>query len=145
MHPQELDITVNLCGYYAEEAAIPDLDYDTDAVVESIRMYTIQPEYCWFNMYEGTRPVGFVAGCVTKMPWSNQHLIGHIDLVFLLESHRKLDSFKRLISEFEAWAKLMNCRTVTAGDIGINPERTEKLYRHLGYTAGLWVSKELSE
>lgn len=145
MHPQELDVTVNLCSYYADEAKIPVEDYDTDAVVETIREYTINPEMTWINAYDGTRPVGLIAGCITKLYWTKDHYQGHIDMVYLLESHRTLENFKRLVAEFEAWARQQGCLNVTAGDIGINLERTEKLYEHLGYKRGLWVSKEISE
>lgn len=145
MHPQELAVTVNLCRYYADEAKIPDSEYDEDAVIETIRNYTIEPSQVWYNCYDGTRPVGLIAGGMTKMPWTNEHFIGHIDLVYLLDSHRNLDNFRRLVSEFEAWARQMGCRSVTAGDIGINLERTETLYTHLGYKRGLWVSKEMAE
>jgi GNAT superfamily N-acetyltransferase len=145
MQPTELDITVNLCGYYADEAKIPAEEYDTDSVVDSIRMYTIQPEYVWYNAYENTRPVGFIAGCLTQKLWTKDQFIGHIDFVYLLDSHRTLDNFRRLVAEFEQWALMMKCTEVTAGDLGVNLERTEKLYEHLGYKRGLWVSKEISE
>lgn len=143
IHPQELDITVNLCNYYAQEAAIPDDDYDVNSVAETVRLYSTHNEYIWLNLYEGQRPVGLIAGCITNAPWNRKKLHGHIDLVFLLESHRSLDNFKQLINKFEEWAKEMQATTITAGDIGINVERTKKVYNHLGFKEGLWMSKEL--
>lgn len=142
MRPEEIDITVNLCGYYADEAEIPDDEYDTDAVLDTVRQYSIHPEYVWFNAYDGTRPVGLIAGCVTKKPWTKAGLIAHIDLVYLLESHRSMPNFKQLLDKFEEWAKTMKCGGITAGDIGINIDRSRKLYEHFGFTEGLWMSKE---
>jgi hypothetical protein len=85
-----------------------------------------------------------IAGCVTKKPWSKVELIGHIELVFLLESHRTMPNFKQLLDKFEEWARSMKCQSITAGDIGINVDRTRKLFQHFDYTEGLWMSKELT-
>jgi hypothetical protein len=35
-------------------------------------------------------------------------------------------------------------KQLTAGDIGINFERSEKLWSHLGFTPECWMSKELT-
>jgi GNAT superfamily N-acetyltransferase len=144
MLPHEIDITVNLCRYYADEAEIAEQDYDENSVLETVRTYTIQHEYTWLNAFEGQRPVGLIAGCITKKPW-NKDLVAHIDLVFLLESHRNLANFKQLISAFEEWARTMQCKSITAGDIGINVDRTRKLYEHFGFTEALWMNKEISQ
>lgn len=139
-----MDVTINLCGYYADEADIPSDEYDSDSVLETVRTYTIHPEYIWMNAFDGQRPVGLIAGCITKKPW-NSSLIAHIDLVFLLESHRTLANFKQLVDKFEEWAKMMQCTSITAGDIGINIDRTKKLYEHFGFSEALWMNKEISQ
>jgi GNAT superfamily N-acetyltransferase len=149
MQPTEMDITVNLFGYYRDMAVdkLPYIDdeYDTDAVVETIRNYSVLNEYCWFNAYEGQRPVGLIAGCITQPPWTNKRFIAHIDMVFLLESHRSLDNFRQLIKEFEAWARLHNCTQITAGDIGIDPDRLKVLYEHFGFKSALMMVKEIEQ
>lgn len=149
MQPSEIDVTVNLFGYYRDEAVerLPEIneEYDTDSVLETIRLYNSHNEYIWFNAYEGQRPIGLVAGCVTTVPWNRKILIGHIDMIFLLESHRSLDNFKELYTAVEQWAKMCGCTKLTAGDIGINPERTKKIYTHLGFTEGVWMTKELDD
>lgn len=143
MQPHELDITANLCNYYAQEANIPDEEYDVSAVAETIRTYSSRGEYIWLNAYEGQRPIGLIAGCITKEPWSKTKFNGHIDLIYMLESHRTLDNFKQLVRAFEEWARTVGATKITAGDIGINVERTKKIYSHMGFTEGLWMSKEL--
>lgn len=143
MQPHEIDSTVILCRYYADEAGIADEEYDENAVLETIRDYSSHYEYFWFNAYEGQRPVGLIAGYVTKAPWSKTKLSAHIELVFLLESHRNLDNFKSLIKKVEEWARIVGAKEITAGDIGINPERTAKVYGHLDFKQGLWMEKEL--
>lgn len=144
MLPQEIDSTVILCRYYADEASIPDDEYDEDAVLETIRHYSSHYEYFWFNAYDGQRPVGIIAGCCTKAPWSKTKLHAHIELIYLLESHRTMDNFRTLLSKAEEWARTIKACEITAGDIGINPERTQKLYSHFDFKPGVWMGKELT-
>jgi len=144
MLPTEIDATVILCGYYADEANIGD-EYDEDAVVETIRQHAIHNEYFWYNAYEGQRPVGLVAGAVTKAPWSKNEFYLHIELIYLLESHRTFSNFKLLLDKVEEHARQLGASKITAGDIGIDIERTKKLYNHFDFKEGLWMSKEISQ
>lgn len=149
MQPSEIDITVNLFGYYRDEAiqTLPYIadEYDENSVIETIRLYSSHYEYCWFNAYEAQRPVGLIAGCMTGTPWNKNILNAHIDMIYMLESHRSLDNLNQLYSQFEAWAKVNGARKITAGDIGINPERTKKIYSHLGFVEHTWMIKELPD
>jgi len=149
MQPEEIDVTVNLFNYYKMEAveSIPEIEeqYDPDSVLETIRMYNTYHEYAWFNAYDGQRPVGLIAGCVTALPWNRRILVAHIDMIYMLESHRNMSNFMMLYNEIEAWAKMCGCTKITAGDIGINPQRTEKIYTHLGFDKGVFMVKELAE
>jgi GNAT superfamily N-acetyltransferase len=143
MLPQEIDATVILCGYYAQEANIGE-DYDENAVMETIRQHSIHNEYFWFNAYEGQRPVGLVAGAITQAPWSKTQFHVHIELIFLLESHRTFSNFKLLLDKVEEFARSVKATKITAGDIGIDIERTKKLYNHFDFKEGLWMSKEIN-
>lgn len=148
MLPHEIDITVNLFNYYRDDAieALPYIadEYDEDAVLETIRNYNIQYDHCWLNLYDNQRPVGFVAGYIIDKPWSKTSLVGYLQFIYVLKSHRTLDAFKQLVTEFETWARQFEVKQITAGDIGIDIERSQKLYEHLGYKPGLIVSKEVS-
>jgi hypothetical protein len=55
-----------------------------------------------------------------------------------------MDNFRELLTQFEGWAKTIKAQNITAGDIGINPERTQKLYEHFGFKPGVWMGKELT-
>lgn len=149
MLAKEIDVTVNLFGYYRDEAiqSLPEIEeqYDESSVLETIRLYSSHNEYVWMNAYEGQRPVGLIAGCLTQMPWNKKLLNAHIDMVFLLESHRTIDNFKLLYNTFEQWARGYKCRKITAGDIGINPERTRKIYSHLGFEEHIWMIKDITD
>lgn len=147
MRPDEIDVTVNLFRYYAQEAASNDpelgAEFDADSVIETIRSRTIHPEYVWFNAYEGTRPIGFISAAVTEAPWNSDIHYAHIELIYMLDSHRSMPAFKQMVEQVEQWAKQFNAQKLTAGDIGVNPERTRKIYEHLGFDVGYWMMKEL--
>jgi GNAT superfamily N-acetyltransferase len=147
MRPEEIDVTVNLFRYYAAEAGESDpelgAEFDSDSVIDSIRQRNIHPEYVWFNAYDNGRPVGFISACITQAPWNQEIFYAHIELIFMLQSHRNMDNFKRLVEQVEEWARMHNAQKLTAGDIGINVDRTKKIYSHLGFSEGCWMDKEL--
>jgi len=147
MRPEEIDVTVNLFRYYAQEAGQSDpelgAEFDADSVIESIRHRNIHPEYVWFNAYDGTRPVGFISACLTQAPWNKEIYYAHIELIYMLESHRSMDAFRKLVQQVEEWGRAYNIQKITAGDIGINVERSKKLYAHLGFKEGCWMDKDI--
>lgn len=148
LNPRDFDITMNLFHYYRDEAieSIPKIEeeYNENTVINTIRNYAIASDSCWFNIYEGQRPVGFVAGYMVAKPWNDQQYIGHIQFIYLIETHRTLENFKMLLNNFEEWAKLAGCDEISAGDIGINVDRMKKLYSHFGFQEQLSMTKELA-
>lgn len=149
MQPNELDATYLLFNYYADEAAekVPGFAeaYDENSMVETIRLYATNYEYIWFNMYEGQRPVGFIGGFMSLCPWNKQLVLANIGFVYLLPSHRNMDNFKQLLKKFEEWAKTINAYQITAGDIGIDIERSRTLYEYFGFKPVLLMVKEAAE
>jgi hypothetical protein len=147
MIPQEFDVTVNLFGYYRDEAveSLPRIadEYDENSVIKTIKHFASKWDHCWFNAYEGQRPVGFIAGYASECPWNSELIDANIAFIFLLDSHKNMDNFRTLISKFEEWSKTIKARSMTAGDIGINPERTRKLFEHFDFKPGVWLEKEL--
>lgn len=147
MHPQELDATIICFGYYRNEAieSLPRIaeEYDENSVLETIRMYASNYQYCWFNAYEGSRPVGFIAGYMSECPWNKRLISANIAFIYMLPSHRSMDNFRQLLTAFEEWARLIEAKEITAGDIGIDPERTRTLYEYFGFKPGVWMGKEL--
>lgn len=149
MQAHELDATVILFNYYRDEAieAKPQIadEYDEDSMIATIRHYAANYQYIWLNAYEGQRPVGFVAGYMSECPWNNQLVIANIAFIYLLPSHRGMDNFKMLMKGIEEWAKTINAHQITAGDIGIDLERSQTLYEYFGYKPALLMVKEMSE
>ena len=147
MQPSEFDVTVNLFGYYRDEAiqSPPQIadEYDENSVIDTIRKFAARWDHCQFNMYDGQRPVGFIAGYASACPWNSKIIDANIAFVYVLDSHKNMDTFKELLKKFEEWSRSINAKTMTAGDIGINPERTRKLYEHFDFKPGVWLGKEL--
>lgn len=148
MQPVEFDPTVNLFVRYFDQAAetLPKLikEYDENSVIETIRHYASHWDHCWFNAYDNTRPVGFIAGYASECPWNKSIIDANIAFVYLIDSHRNLENFNTLLKKFEEWSRVINAQNITGGDIGINPERMEKLYTHHGFKPLLMMSKELT-
>ena len=147
MTGHELDATMILFNYYRDEAieAMPKIadEYDENSMLETIRLYATNYEYCWFNAYEGQRPVGFVGGYISACPWNKQLITANIAFIYMLPSHRSLSNFKDLVNKFTEWAHTCHATELTAGDIGIDVERSRKVYEHLGFKEILLMTKEL--
>jgi GNAT superfamily N-acetyltransferase len=148
MQPREFDMTVNLFGYYRDEAILtmPKIadEYDENSVIDTIKTFASKWDHIWLNAYDNQRPVGFIAGYASACPWNSNIIDANIAFIYLLDSHKNMDNFRELLSQFEAWARTIKAQNITAGDIGINPERTEKLYEHFGFKPGVWMGKELT-
>lgn len=145
MRPEEFDATMTLFGYYFDEAveAIPRMaqEHDENSILETIRKFASDYQYCWFNAYEGQRPVGFIAGYITTCPWNNKLVYANIGFVYLLKSHRNMANFKELYNKFTEWSTLVDAYEITAGDIGIDIDRSRTLYEHLGFEPMLLMRK----
>jgi len=148
MRPEEFNSTINLFGYYRDEAieSLPRIadEYDENSVLETIRKYATKYEYCWFNAIDNQRPVGFVAGYFTACPWNKSIISANIVFIYLLPSHRNMDNFRELLKSFEEWARMGKATELTAGDIGIDPERTQRLFEYFDFKPGVWMGKELT-
>lgn len=148
MNPQEFDSTMICFNYYRDEAieALPRIaqEYDENSMIETVRLYAVNYEYTWLNAYEGQRIVGFIAGYLTTSPWNKDLTTANVAFVYLLPTHRGLENFKLLMKGFEEWALGCGATELTAGDIGIDIERRQKLYEHFGFKPLLMMSKELT-
>lgn len=147
MHVHEFDLTMLCVDYYKDEAmlAVPSIaeEYDENSVIKTVRSYASRADSCWYNAYDGQRVVGFVAGYLSDQPWNKEILTANIVFLFLLESHRNMENFKKLMAQFEEWAKINRAKYITGGDIGINVERSQTLYQRFGFTPILLMNKEI--
>lgn len=143
LRASEITDTVILVEYYRDEANLPEGEYDQDAVIESMKNFTINPNYFWVNGYDNGRPVGFIAGYLCPIPWS-KHMTAHIQFIYMLPNYRNLVNGKQLVNEFETWAKALGAVRISAGDIGIDTERTRTFYQQLEFAdTGCWLTKEI--
>lgn len=146
IHPGEIDSLLAIIHQYADEAAtsMPAIadEIDDAVIVENIRTWSIQNAYNLLVAFEGERPVGFIAGVITQMPWGNVNQ-ANIVFIFMTETHRNMDNFKALLDSFTAWARQCKAKRICSGDIGIDIERARKLYNYLGFIEGLYVTKDI--
>lgn len=147
MQPHELDATLLVVNYYTQEAAesMPAMadEFDENSILQTVRHFASKWDHCWFNAYEGQRPVGFIAGYATECPWNANIIDAHIAFVYLLDSHRSMENFRLLMDQFTQWAKMIKAKNITGGDIGINPQKMQKLYEHFDFKPMLMMTKEL--
>jgi len=147
MQAEEIDSTVTICRYYADEAveSMPKIaqQFDINSVIKTIRTRSIHPQYAWLNMYDNGRPVGFISGSFTTLPWNETIVATFIDLFYILPSHRNMDNFRQLVKGFEDWAHSLNAQSVFVSDMGMAESRTTALYQHLGYNSATSLIKEI--
>lgn len=148
MRPDEIDITVTLFRYYAQEAAEANArfgeEFDVNSVIKSIRARTVHPNTVWLNMYDQGRPVGFITGTVSQCPWNHEIMYANAEMFFILQSHRNMETFRDLVEAFEQWAAQFNAQHISASDMGINPERTRKVFEFLGFKNAVFLYKEIN-
>ena len=145
MRPEELDLSVNVARMYSQEAKDEITEqFDTNSVIGTIRSRTIEDSSFWLNAMEGGSVVGFVSGCLTSAQWNDNILYAHIDLIYLKESKRNMNNFRQMLDSVEEWGAQFNVEKITAGDIGVDPERSEKLYEALGFDKAVWMTKDVS-
>lgn len=148
LKPIDFDATIDLFDQYYAEAveSIPSMadEYDEESLINFVRTYASHWQHSWFVAFAGsTRPVGFVAGTLINEAWNEKILNANIDMIYLHPEHRSMENFKQLVDHFTNWATSAGARRISAGDIGINPERTEKLYRHLGFEPACFLVKAI--
>ena len=148
LKPVDFDAVIDLFDQYYAEAvtSIPTMeqDYDAESVINFVRTYASHWQHAWFVAFEySSRPCGFVAGSLINEPWNENITNANIDMIYLAPEQRNMDNFRRLVDHFTTWATTAGARRITAGDIGINPERTEKIYQHLGFEPACFLVKAI--
>jgi GNAT superfamily N-acetyltransferase len=145
--PHDFDLVINLFHRYYDEAvlSIPSMaeERDDNSIIETVRYYSTHYDRCWFVALEGQRPVGFIAGFASEAPWNKQIIYANIAFIYLIESHRNIDNFRELLNTFKEWAHVIDAQKITAGDIGVNPEKMQKLYEHFDFKPVLFMERTI--
>ena len=146
IHPGEIDDLLSMIHQFAEEAieTMPELagEIDDAVIVENIRSWSIQHTHILYVAFEGQRPVGFIAGFITQMPWGKTYQAS-IQFRYLLKESRSMDNFKALLNKFEEWAKTKTATKILSGDIGVDIERSRKVLGYLGFKEGYYAYREI--
>ena len=148
IHPGEINDLLSIIHQFAEEAAekMPEIadEIDDGVIVQNIRSWSIQHTHCLLVGYSGDRPIGFVAGFIIQMPWSVSYQ-ANLHFIFMTEEFRSMENFRALLNKFEEWAKIFDVKRLFAGDMGVNVERSRKLYGYLGFNERLLAVKEFTK
>lgn len=145
MHPEEMDNTITLMKYYYQEAteSVDIGEWDTNSMIESIRQRTINPGQAWLNLMDGTRPVGMISGGISTAPWNDSIVMATIEMFYVLQSHRNMESFRAIVKAFEEFATQCGATSIYVSDMGMNESRTSTLYSQLGYTGATSLVKRI--
>lgn len=145
--PHDFDQVITLFRRYYDEAvmSIPSMadERNENDIIDTVRYYSSNYDHCWYVALDGQRPVGFVAGFASEAPWNKKIIYANIAFIYLIESHRNLDNFRDLLDKFKEWSSVIDAQKITAGDIGINPEKMQKIYEHFGFTPVLFMENKL--
>jgi GNAT superfamily N-acetyltransferase len=145
--PHDFDQVITLFHRYYDEAvesiAAMAEERDDNSIIDTVRYYSSHYDHCWYVAMEGQRPVGFIAGFASEAPWNKNIIYANVAFVYLIDTHRNIDNFRELINKFKEWAELIGAQKITAGDIGINPEKMQKIYEHFDFTPVLFMERTL--
>lgn len=134
---KESDIAtmIELGGKMHKESNFKELNYDKNKLIALGEAIIANPNVYYAIVAEDENKVllGMFVGVITEYYFSKDLLAS--DLLFYVDQNKRgaLASL-RMLKEFELWAKRKNAKEVRpATSVGIEIERTRKLYRHLGY------------
>jgi GNAT superfamily N-acetyltransferase len=148
MLPHELDATMILMNYYRDELfeKHPSLldEYDENSITETVRRYVINHEFVWFNAYEGQRPVGFIGGHMSNLPWNNSIISANIDYIYMCPGKQTNANYKQLMESFEEWARAIKATKITGSDFNCTLEEGQEFFKSFGYTPVVLSIKELT-
>lgn len=139
MKPNELDSTLILIDYLAEQAGIESKDYNH--ILKTVRNYTIKADHCWLNAYEGSRPIGCIGGYLIEDNWLPQYH-AHIQYFYVLESHALTQARNELYLAFAEWAKTMGAKNLIAGDVFADLGSAEQDFEALDFQSKTIWRKE---
>jgi hypothetical protein len=133
MLPEELDSVGLVMQYYRDEVGITDDDYNEDKAIQSIKSYSIGWNLFLNVAYDGTRPVGLVAGFVADSPVTNEVATG-IQFLYLLQSHASRTNYMQLLGAFEDWSIQVKAVNIKFLGIGKATPLVVEILDDLGYS-----------
>jgi len=137
--PQELDSTLILLEYQRDELEMQD--YDPDHVAQTVKTHISKAAHCWFNAYQGTRPVGCIGGYLVQNNYTEEYF-AFIDMFYVLNTHRDQGIYKELYTAFAEWAKGCDATKIIGGEINFDNTVLTGVLEGLGFSQQkLWIKE----
>lgn len=137
--PTELDSTLILLEYQRDELDMQD--YDPDHVTQTIKTHMSKATHCWFNAYEGTRPIGCIGGYLVQNNYT-EDFFGFIDMFYVLKSHRDQGAYRELFQQFSQWAQSCEAKKIIGGEINFDNTVLTGVLDGLGFAKQtLWIKE----
>jgi hypothetical protein len=130
IQPQEIDSIIILAEYFRDEHNLDN--FNSNKMLDTIREYTIQLTHSWLVAFDNQRPVGFIAGNINQLPWSEE-LFAIIELIYLIPSHNSEENYLSLYKEFDIWATNIGVKNIKVVAYGYEKIQIKSLYEKLGY------------
>jgi hypothetical protein len=132
MQVEEIDLAINLFGYYRQAAGITDDRYDRDRVLMTVREYNIRPNLFFRLAWRGQRPVGLVGAFVSQDPVESEQTVT-IQFCYLIEEFAELENYELLLDAVSDWAEQLKCSAIRALDIGDHLSKIRWVYEQLDF------------
>lgn len=132
LEPRDIDLVINLFGYYSDEAGIDPEQYDENRVLNTIKQYAIRPNLFFRVCWLGQRPIGCIGGFLSEDPVERE-TTATIQFLYLLPDHADIMNYRQMIQEFTNWAEQFSATNIRAIDIGHNPNRLQEVYERLEF------------
>lgn len=132
----DLPIMIELGAKMHEESVYSRFDYDPDKLLANGRDWLKFPDLYFLAVAEDNtgQVIGMYAGFISEY-YFGRDLCAYDLLLFVDPSRRGGMAAVMLIKAFEEWAWSLGAKEVCPGTTTmVAPERTSRLFHHLGYT-----------
>lgn len=126
--------TVDLAQEMHAESAFSGFDFDGVKMACQLGMVLTQPDvrFCSVAVTDG-KIVGALFGHISEFIFGPQLIASDFGW-FVQPKYRGTSAAVRLLKEFHKWAEANNACEVSMGiTTGVHPEKTDRLFKRLGY------------
>lgn len=121
LRPDDMNGVMTLMEYYRDQMQIDEMDWDEDAVVQSIKFFSTNMQCTTLVAVEGYRIIGLLVGNVKKEFYNNKYTAA-IQLFFLMPGFKHNEYYAQMYSEFVVWSKLVKAEKILMLDMSDNTD-----------------------
>lgn len=145
MTDEDLEVLGPLMKANHTESYYNDIEYDPIAFKFTFKQYIYDPDRYSAIALEKGKLIGYLLGFKEHYLFNRSLYYASDLLLYVDKKYRGKLVGKKLLKDFESWAKAHKCKEVLLGTkTDITTERTKLLYEKLGYkTVGYIFSKKV--